>query len=50
VEMKIRDIVSEKMLVSLNLDEVTERVFQGQDDPYSVGERIMSRIRIGNSG
>jgi LAO/AO transport system kinase len=50
VEMKIRDIVSEKVLVSLNLDEVTERVFQGQDDPYSVGERIMSRIRIGNSG
>jgi LAO/AO transport system kinase len=50
VEMKIRDIVGEKVLVSLDLDEVTERVFQGQDDPYSVGEKIMSRISITNSG
>jgi LAO/AO transport system kinase len=50
VETKIKDIVGEKVLVSLDLDQVTERVFQGQDDPYSVGERIMSRISITNSG
>jgi LAO/AO transport system kinase len=49
VEMKIRDIVGEKVLVSLDLDEVTEKVFRGQDDPYSVGERILSGLSISNS-
>jgi LAO/AO transport system kinase len=50
VEMKIRDIVSEKALVSLDLDQVAEKVLRGEDDPYSVGEKIMSRISVTNSG
>ena len=50
IELKIRDIIAEKILVSLNLDEIAEKVFRGEDDPYSVGERILKGVRISNSG
>lgn len=48
VEHKIRDLIGEKILVSLNLDEMAEKVFRGEDDPYSTGERILNEIKIIN--
>jgi len=50
IELKIREMIGEKILVSLNLDDMAERVFRGEDDPYSVGERILNEINITNSG
>lgn len=50
IELKIKDIIGEKILVSLSLDEIAEKVFRGEDDPYSVGERILKGVRITNSG
>jgi len=50
IELKIRDIIEEKISGSLNLDELAERVFLGEDDPYSAGERILKEVNIANSG
>ncbi len=50
VELKIKDIIDEKVLGSLNLEELAENVFRGEDDPYSAGERIFAQINIDNSG
>lgn len=46
IELKIRDLIGEKILASLNLDEMTEKVFRGEDDPYSAGERILNKVDI----
>lgn len=48
VEHKIRDLIGEKILVSLNLDEMAEKIFRGEDDPYSAGERILNEVDIIN--
>jgi hypothetical protein len=32
------------------LNDLAEKVFSGEDDPYTAGERILSRIKITNSG
>ena len=50
MKFKIKDIIDEKVLGSLNLDELAENVFRGEDDPYSAGERIFAQINIDNSG
>ncbi|MGB2981603.1 MAG: methylmalonyl Co-A mutase-associated GTPase MeaB [Candidatus Zixiibacteriota bacterium] len=50
VELKIKDVIDEKVLSSLDLDQLAESVFQGEDDPYSAGERIFAQIKIDNSG
>ena len=50
VELKIKDVIDEKVLGSLDLDRLAESVFQRQDDPYSVAERIFAQINIDNSG
>ena len=50
VGLKIRDVIDEKVLSSLDLDQLAESVFRGEDDPYSAGERIFSQINIDNSG
>ena len=50
VGLKIKDVIDEKVLSSLDLDQLAESVFRGEDDPYSAGERIFSQINIDNSG
>jgi LAO/AO transport system kinase len=49
VELKIRDIIGEKVLVSLDLDEIADKILKGEDDPYSVGVRILEGVDITNS-
>ncbi len=46
IELKIRDIIGERVLVSMDLNDLAEKVFSGEDDPYSAGERILSQINI----
>jgi LAO/AO transport system kinase len=50
VELKIKDVIDQKVLASLNLDQLAENVFRGEDDPYSAGERIFAQINVDNSG
>lgn len=50
VELKIKDIIDEKVLSSLDLDELAEKVLRGEDDPYSAGERIFAQINLADSG
>ena len=50
VELKIKDIIDEKVLSSLDLDELAEKVLRGEDDPYSAGERVFAQINLTNSG
>jgi LAO/AO transport system kinase len=49
VELKIKDVIDEKVLCSLDLDRLAESILQGKDDPYSAGERIFSQINLTNS-
>ena len=50
VELKIKDVIDEKVLSSLDLDELAEKVLRGEDDPYSAGERIFAQINLADSG
>jgi LAO/AO transport system kinase len=50
VELKIKDVIDQKVLASLNLDQLAENVFRGEDDPYSAGDRIFAQINVDNSG
>lgn len=47
IELKVMELVDEKILSSFNIEEVAERVFKGEDDPYSAGERILNKINLG---
>jgi len=49
VELKIKDVIDEKVLSSLDLDRLAESVLRGEDDPYSAGERIFAQINLTNS-
>lgn len=49
IELKVKELVDEKISNSFNVDEVTERVFRGEDDPYSAVERVLKQIRLTNS-
>ncbi len=48
IELKVKDMVDEKVLIAFNIDEMAEKVFRGEDDPYSAGERILNEIKITN--
>ncbi len=49
IELKVKELVDEKILNSFNVDEITEKVFRGEDDPYSAVERVLKQIRLTNS-
>jgi LAO/AO transport system kinase len=46
IELRIRDMIGESVLVSMDLNDLAEKVFSGEDDPYSAGERILGQIKI----
>lgn len=50
IELKIRDIIGKNILTSLNLEEIAEKILKGEDDPYSVAEKIINEVKITNSG
>jgi LAO/AO transport system kinase len=50
VELKVKEMIDEKISISLNIDEMAEKVFRGEDDPYSAGERILNGINLTSSG
>jgi LAO/AO transport system kinase len=49
IERKVKELVDEKILNSFDVDEIAEKVFRGEDDPYSAVERVLKQIRLTNS-
>ena len=47
IELKVRELVDEKILSSLNIEEMAEKVYKGEDDPYSAGERVLNEVNLG---
>jgi len=50
IELRIRDMIGEKIFLSLDLDHLADKIFAGEDDPYSVGERILEKINLTYTG
>jgi len=49
IELKVKELADEKFLNSLDIEEIAEKVYKGEDDPYSAGERILNQLKITNS-
>lgn len=49
IELKVKELADEKILNSLDIEEMAEKVYKGEDDPYSAGERILNQLKITNS-
>jgi len=49
LELKVREMVDERILNSLDVDKIAEKVFRCEEDPYSVVEKVLKQIRITNS-
>lgn len=47
IEQHMREIIERKFLDGMNIDDLTQRVFDGQDDPYSAVRRYF-RLNIDN--
>ena len=47
IELKVRELVDERILNTFDIDEMAEKVFRGEEDPYSAGERILSKVNLG---
>ena len=47
IELKVKELVDEKILNSLDIEEIAEKVYKGEDDPYSAGERILNQVNLG---
>ena len=46
IELKVRELVAEKILSSFDIEEMAEKVYKGEDDPYSVGERVLNKVNL----
>jgi len=49
LELKVRELVEEKILNSFDVDQIAEKVFRGEDDPYSCVEEVLKQVRITNT-
>jgi LAO/AO transport system kinase len=49
LDLKMKELIDEKFLSSLDIAEIAERVYKGEDDPYSAGERILNQLKITHS-
>ncbi len=47
IEQKVRDLVDERILNSFDIDQLAERVYKGEDDPYTAGERLLNEVNLG---
>jgi LAO/AO transport system kinase len=47
IELKVKELVDEKILNSLDIEKIAEKVYKGEDDPYSAGERILNQVNLG---
>jgi LAO/AO transport system kinase len=47
IELKVKELVDEKILNSFDIDQIAEKVYKGEDDPYSAGERVLNKLNLG---
>jgi LAO/AO transport system kinase len=47
IELKVKELVDEKILNSFDIDKIAEKVYKGEDDPYSAGERVLNKVNLG---
>jgi LAO/AO transport system kinase len=45
MELKLKELI-EKNLSDANLDQLAEKVYSGQEDPYSAGEKILENLNL----
>jgi len=45
MELKLKELL-EKNLSDSNLDQLAEKVYSGQEDPYSAGEKILENLNL----
>jgi LAO/AO transport system kinase len=48
IELKVRELIDEKILNSFDVDEIAEKIFRAEDDPYSCVEKVLKQIKIAN--
>jgi LAO/AO transport system kinase len=46
IELKVRELVDEKILYAFDIERLAEKVYQGEDDPYSAGERVLNKVNL----
>jgi LAO/AO transport system kinase len=46
IELKVKELVDEKILNSFDIDQIAEKVYKGEDDPYSAGERVLDKVNL----
>ena len=49
LELKVWELVDQQILDSYDVDQIAEKVFRGEDDPYSCVEKVLKQVRITNS-
>jgi LAO/AO transport system kinase len=47
IELKVKELVDERILNSLDIEGIAEKVYKGEDDPYSAGERVLNQVYLG---
>jgi LAO/AO transport system kinase len=47
IELEVKELVAEKILSSFDIEKIAEKVYKGEDDPYSVGERVLNKVNLG---
>jgi LAO/AO transport system kinase len=46
LELRVRELVDSRILKSFDVDQLAERVFRCEDDPYSCVEEVLKHIKI----
>jgi LAO/AO transport system kinase len=49
LELKVWELVDQQILDSYDVDKLAEKVFRGEDDPYSCVEKVLKQVKITNS-
>jgi LAO/AO transport system kinase len=49
LELKVWELVDRQILDSYDVDKLAEKVFRGEDDPYSCVEKVLKQVRITNT-
>ena len=46
LELKVRELVDSRILNSFDVDQIAEKVFRCEDDPYSAVEKVLKHLKI----
>ena len=46
LELKVRELIDKQILDSFDVDQIAEKVFRGEDDPYSCVEKVLKQVKI----